>query len=234
MAFERIAALIDAPAGAAILDAGCGSGHQTERLARRGFNVTGIDFSETILQSARNYLRKKGTVATVCLHREDLLATSFSDATFNTVICWGVLMHIYEVELAIKEAARLIQPGGRFVISEGNMHSVQAMTFQLLRRILGRGDAVTERTEVGVEYWNKTESGKLLTRESDLPRLTKIVERHGFKLEHRIAGQFTEAYTRFSPGIFRSGIQCFNRFWFKYIGWARPAFGNILIFQRVD
>lgn len=232
-AFDRIAQLIGGIDGASILDAGCGSGRQSERLARRNFKVTAVDFSDSILAQAGKYLRERNCEDNVTLRREDLLDMSFPNQTFEHVLCWGVLMHIFDVEGAVFEISRVIQPGGKFVVSEGNMHSVQARTLELLRRLFRKGDAVKKSSEAGIEYWTETDSGKLLTREANVRGLTKIIERNGFKLKHRIAGQLTEAYTRFSARPIRKTIHAANRLWFQHVGYAPPAFGNILVFERL-
>src|SRR5256712_11848977 len=60
---EWIVGVAALEAGARILDAPCGVGRHSIELARRGFQVTGVDFSETELDRAR----KAGTEAGVPL-----------------------------------------------------------------------------------------------------------------------------------------------------------------------
>lgn len=233
LAFDRIVSLLSVPRESArFLDAGCGSGRHSERLARRGYRVTAVDFSDAILDKASQYLEAAGLEDHVNFQREDLLNLTFADAEFDCILCWGVLMHILEVENAVSEFARVLKPGGLLTISEGNMYSLQALSFQLLRRLSGRGDAEVKRTKLGTEYWTQTESGSLLTREADIPRLCDMICSNGFEQVHRIPGQFTEAYTRFSSLPMRKAIHWLNRIWFKQIRVPKGAFGNILIFRR--
>jgi hypothetical protein len=49
-----------------------------------------------------------------------------------------------------------------------------------------------------------------------------------------MAGQFTEAYTRVSFVAATRFIHGLNRFYFRWIRAPRPAFGNILVFQKDD
>src|SRR5258706_143370 len=52
-AFDEIARVLRPGPGARILDAGCGVGAHSARLARRGFDVQAIDFSANVLDQAR-------------------------------------------------------------------------------------------------------------------------------------------------------------------------------------
>lgn len=235
LAFDRIVELLNVSGDSVrFLDAGCGSGRHSERLARRGYRVTAVDFSEAILQKANDYLQASGLDDRVSFQREDLLNLSFPDAEFDCILCWGVLMHILDIETAVSEFARVLKPGGLLTISEGNMYSLQAVGFQMLRRLSGRGDAEVKRTKFGTEYWTQTESGSLLTREADVPKLSEMICSKGFEQVHRMPGQFTEAYTRFSSLPMRKAIHWLNRIWFQQIRSPKGAFGNILIFRRTD
>ncbi len=60
MAFDELARRLQAPADARILDAGCGSCAKSVLLARRGFRVMGMDFSNEALAMAPNTIRHYG------------------------------------------------------------------------------------------------------------------------------------------------------------------------------
>jgi len=112
------------------------------------------------------------------------------------------------------------------------MRSVQAVGFQWLRRLSGRGDAEVKRTKLGTEYWTEIKGETLLTRESDISNLSDMISSHSFELVHRLPGQFTEAYTRFNSLPIRKAIHWLNRIWFRYVRLSGGAFGNILLFRR--
>jgi 2-polyprenyl-3-methyl-5-hydroxy-6-metoxy-1,4-benzoquinol methylase len=231
-AFDFIIDVVKPAAGATFLDAGCGSCAHSVRLARRGFQVHAVDFSESALSMAREYARSKGLADRISLGRESLLQLSFADNSFDYVLCWGVLMHIPEVEQAVAELARVVRPGGSLVISEANCFSVEALSVRYLRRILGREKADVKVASAGVEYWKDKDGDALVTREANIDWLISELETRGLKLTARAAGQFSESYTRFSAPALKGVVHKLNKFWFEQIKSARPAFGNILVFKK--
>ena len=143
-------------------------------------------------------------------------------------------MHVPDVKRAVSELARVLRPGGTLILSEGNMHSAQAIALRMLRRAIGLGETELVRTEAGVEYWAQTPSGRVLTREANIPWLITRFRSHRMVLRRQIAGQFTEIYTRVSSPFLRKGIHGFNAFYFRYVKIPYIALGNILIFQKDD
>jgi ubiquinone/menaquinone biosynthesis C-methylase UbiE len=231
-AFDSLVSVLNPPAGATFLDAGCGSCNHSVRLARRGFNVHGVDFSETALDMAREKVSAEGLENRITLERQSLLELSFPEASFDYAVCWGVLMHVPQVDLAVSELARVIRPGGSLVISEANQSSLEARTFRSLRRLVRNQKAEIRNTPAGVEYWVDSPSGALVTREANISWLINRFDEHGLRLTKRFAGQFSESYTRLSNPRLKRLVHGFNNFWFRRMSWALPAFGNVLIFQK--
>src|SRR2546421_3712636 len=141
-AFDFIAGLLAPSPGATFLDVGCGSCAHSVRLARHGFNVHAVDFSESALRMAQEYIRSRGLEDRITLGRENLLELSFPDESFDYLLCWGVLMHIPEVGCAISELARVIRPGGSLIISEGNQSSFEARSEEHTSELQSRSDLV--------------------------------------------------------------------------------------------
>jgi hypothetical protein len=141
-------------------------------------------------------------------------------------------MHVPAVQVAVAELARILDSGGVLVISEANLRSLQATVFRWLRRLFGRRSTTQLRTPAGVEFWESTGTGKVMTRQSDIPWLVAECSRLGLELLERRAGQFTETYTMFSSKVLRRLIHAFNRFWFTRIRYPGPAFGNLLVFVK--
>jgi ubiquinone/menaquinone biosynthesis C-methylase UbiE len=234
LALEALVRTLQPPPDALILDAGCGPGFHAMRLARRGFRVVATDFSTSALEQAAANIAAHGLEARISLQRESLLELSFPDGHFLYVLCWGVLMHIPDVDRALAELARVLGPGGKLLVSESNCRSLQALLFRWLKRVLGREKAEVVRTPAGIESWVTRESGKLVTRETDVPWLIARAAAHGLKLQERRAGQFTEAYTRARSRLGKGLIHAFNCFWFRFIRRPGPAFGNLLIFEKAS
>jgi SAM-dependent methyltransferase len=108
-------AVLPAPRGLAV-DAGCGEGRWTRELRERGFDIVGVDRSEKLLAAARE-ADPEGRYAQGTL---DALPLGDGEASF--VLCVNVLPHVVELEPAIAELARVLQPGGVLLI--GTIHPV--------------------------------------------------------------------------------------------------------------
>lgn len=231
-AFDLIAAELAPPAGATFLDAGCGSCAHTVRLARRGFDVCAVDFSESALDMARDHLQATGLEERITLQREDLTHLSFADASFDYAVCWGVLMHVPDVSRAIAELSRVLRPGAKLVVSEGNKDSLEARARRGLMRLRGGEDADVHETSAGLERWNDSGGGRLVTRQADVDWLIASFEAHGLRLSKRVAGQFSESYTFLPVAPLKRVVHAFNNFWFRRVKSPGPAVANILIFEK--
>jgi SAM-dependent methyltransferase len=230
-AFAYIASQLDASERPHLLDAGCGICDYSLRMARHGFRITAVDFSPTVLEDARRNLEGREFADRITLGREDLLGLSFDDEQFDAILCWGVLMHIPDVDRATAELARVLRPGGRVALSEVNMRSLEASGIRLMKRLFGRAGSGMVRTEAGVERWASSDAGELLSRECDIGWLVRRMRELGLVLRTRRAGQFSESFVRV-PGPAKRMIHKWNQLWFDHVGSAGPALGNILIFEK--
>lgn len=215
-----------------ILDAGCGPGFHSVRLARRGFRVLGVDFSENVLQKAVEGFRNNHVEDRIHVQRASLLCLPFQPDAFDAVLCWGVLMHIPDLASALDELSRVTRKGGTLIISEANMRSLQSTALRIIKRLLHMERASVRETPAGIEYWTDTGQGRLLTRECRVKWLAYELEKRGFVLKRRRAGQLTEMYTRFRSPRIQGLIHACNRIWYSVITFPLPAFGNILLFKK--
>lgn len=236
LAFDYILRVLDAPRGSIILDAGCGTCAKSILLANRGFRCYAIDFSEAILRKASANIKERGLQTQITIQREDITSLSFQNETFNYILCWGVLMHIPDLEKAISELSRVLKPDGVLVISEGNLYSfesiVGSIAFPILRCLLHRERVAARHTKFGVEYWATTPAGPLLIRRTNIRRLIPALAERGLVVRKRVSGEFTELYTILPSQLLRNLVHVFNRFWFSYIKLAYPALGNIIILDK--
>jgi SAM-dependent methyltransferase len=110
---DRVAG--ERPGGKA-LDLGCGTGVVTVLLARRGLEVVGVDHSPEMLERGRRKLEAAGLDGT--LETGDVRALRFGDDEFDCVTIQGLLHHLEEVEPCLREATRVLRPGGFLYASE--------------------------------------------------------------------------------------------------------------------
>lgn len=115
-AYRRMADEIEAVAGGGhLLDWGCGYGHMSYLLRRRGFEVTGLTVpDENNLSESWNLLiRERELDVTVAT---DDAVLPFEDAAFDAVLSCGVLEHVPDQDGSLREIARVLRQGGRFFI----------------------------------------------------------------------------------------------------------------------
>jgi demethylmenaquinone methyltransferase/2-methoxy-6-polyprenyl-1,4-benzoquinol methylase len=98
--------------GDRVLDACCGTGDLAVEAERRGGRVVGLDFSEPMLERAR---RKSGAIEWV---RGDALALPFGEGEFDAVTVGFGVRNLSDLEGGLREAARVLRPGGRIAVLE--------------------------------------------------------------------------------------------------------------------
>lgn len=106
---DGVIAGLQLPAGARILDAGCGSGRNMVDLARRG-TVTGVELSDTSVSLAR--ARDVGEVVA-----GSLLEMPFADDSFDLAVTLDVIEHLDDDLAALGELRRVVVPGGWLLVT---------------------------------------------------------------------------------------------------------------------
>ena len=94
----------------AILDVACGAGLLANPLAGQGHAVTGIDLSPDSLRVARAH----DPTRSVTYLQMDARSLAFPDARFDVVCMMDFLEHVEARDEVIREAARVLKPGGWF------------------------------------------------------------------------------------------------------------------------
>ncbi len=102
--------LVPAP-GKRTLDFGCGEGRLSRDLKALGHDVVGVDASPTMLAAAREADPEIKT------HLADVAALPFADDAFDCAIAFMSLQDVQDLAGALREAARVLERGGRFCMA---------------------------------------------------------------------------------------------------------------------
>jgi SAM-dependent methyltransferase len=100
-----------------LLDFGCGGGSYLQRMNRQGWRVTGIDISPRAVQRVRTQLGLEALVGS--LPHPELRPESF-----DVITMWHSLEHVHEPLDVLREAQRLLAPGGRLLVAVPNIDSL--------------------------------------------------------------------------------------------------------------
>ena len=117
-AWDRLLDLV-LPARRAVdaLDAGCGTGFLSLELAARGHRVTAVDFAPAMLAEARRKAAERG--ASIRFEEADAEQLPFASGSFDLASSRHLLWTLPHPEAAIDEWIRVLRPGGRLVIVDG-------------------------------------------------------------------------------------------------------------------
>ncbi|AKJ67748.1 hypothetical protein PATSB16_15510 [Pandoraea thiooxydans] len=116
-ATQELAAALALPAGAAVLDVGCGLGGAARFLAANfDVHVTGIDLCEPFIEIAEQLSVRAGLDERVAFERADALDLPFDDAQFDAAWTQHVAMNISDRAGLYGEIRRVLKPGGALAI----------------------------------------------------------------------------------------------------------------------
>jgi ubiquinone/menaquinone biosynthesis C-methylase UbiE len=98
------------PPGRRTLDLGCGEGRVARDLTARGHSIVGVDASPTLLRHAQEADPDGSYVAA------DAASLPFEDGSFDLVVAYNSLMDVDDLPGSVREAARVLEPGGSLCI----------------------------------------------------------------------------------------------------------------------
>jgi ubiquinone/menaquinone biosynthesis C-methylase UbiE len=124
-AWNRVLDLVTAGRGELdALDVGCGTGFLALELAARGHQAVGVDFAIAMLVEARRKARELG--AGVRFEEADAEQLPYPPASFDLVVSRHLLWTLPHPDAAIDEWIRVLRPGGRLVVVDGQFAAAGA------------------------------------------------------------------------------------------------------------
>jgi len=171
---EIVLSMLEAEQGL-ILDIGCAAGAEVEALRARGFRIVGIDYSAEMLRFAQ---KRSSALDGVHFCRADAESLPFASASFDHVVCLGVLEYLSTYQHCLEEIHRVVRPGGLTIISVPTRISLDRISHEVcnltavplwrgMKRLMGKWSSgqPIER------HWNRC-----------IPwRIPKLLRQHGFR-----------------------------------------------------
>ena len=177
------------PAGAVVLDAGCGSGRIFRYELATGCRVVGVDIGDELRDNPNVGDRLRG----------DLERLPFAAASFDAVLASHVMEHLPRPERALSEVTRVLKPGGRFLLLTPNrFHYVPLVAGLLPQRLhvaINRRRGVEERDVFPTLY-----------RANTAGKLRRLLEGAGLTVERLDRFETEPEYLAFHPLSYALGV----------------------------
>ncbi len=126
MRYDLVAAAANraCPDGGVVLDLGCGSAMVADRMAGRSASYVGADYGGHHISYAKAKHDAEEKRLLTVFARGDAETLPFADGAFDVVVMSEVIEHLMRPERAVWEVARVLKPGGVFVMTTNNASEV--------------------------------------------------------------------------------------------------------------
>lgn len=108
-----------------IVDLGCGTGELLLELLDTAQTVIGVDATPKMLEQARKRMNSHGS--SIDLRLGELEHLPLKDQEADSAVINMVLHHLPTPALGIREASRILRPGGRFIIADFAKHNLESV-----------------------------------------------------------------------------------------------------------
>jgi ubiquinone/menaquinone biosynthesis C-methylase UbiE/DNA-binding transcriptional ArsR family regulator len=146
-----------------LLDLGTGTGRMLQLLGARATRAVGLDASHAMLSVARANLERAGLTRAE-LRQGDVYAPPFPRGSFDLIIVHQVLHYLDDPRRALREAVRLLAPGGRILVIDFAPHNLEFLRASQAHRRLGFTH------EQMAEWLGEADLDNVLTREIASPK----------------------------------------------------------------
>jgi SAM-dependent methyltransferase len=153
-----------------VLDIGCGTGVSLAGLARivaPTGSVTGLDHAPALLDEAKQHVNEDGVGAMVRFDVGDAHALPYVDASFDAAHISRVLIHLTDPALALREACRVVRPGGWIVAIEPDFDGLRVdhADPEAVRLLVAGHSATIHQPAMGLELFRRLDDAGLVERE---------------------------------------------------------------------
>ncbi len=149
------------PASWTVADLGCGTGTFTAEVARSGARVVGVDQSAAMLKVARRATRGLPNVE---LHQASLEAVPLPDRSCDAALLLLVLSYVAAIEPVLREAHRVLAPGGKLVVVDAGPHADESFRRRLGQARPGLDPRALVETLGALGFEGATADGPIATR----------------------------------------------------------------------
>ncbi|KAF0647939.1 MULTISPECIES: class I SAM-dependent methyltransferase [Streptomyces] len=165
--------LLSFPAGARVLDLCCGPGVFTVPLARRGFDVTGVDLSPAMLERARKRTADAGAEVTyVRADARAYEAPGSFDVVLNMFTSFGYFEDPADNARVLRTMYTALRPGGTLVLDLAGKELLAGRVTP--PKVVRRGDDVLVQTDTVLDDWARLRSDWVLVRGGRVTRATLV------------------------------------------------------------
>ena len=218
--------------GATVLDAGCGPGVHSIRVAKAGHHVCAIDISNMMLSHARQRAEVENVTDKIEFHQKDLTKLDFPDSSFRYVFSWGVIIHIPDAEKALDELARVVEPGGKLALYITNKTALDHKIESLMRFMLRKPLTGLQHLPLGDGVWYNMNDQKLWVWRFETKAVADYLITRGLTLKHRHIGELSEIQRRLR-GVPRRLLLRLNNLAYRLSVPKHLATTQLLIFEKM-
>jgi len=105
--------------GKSVLDLGCGGGLLTEAMVDKGARVTGLDASNSIIETAKLHQCQSVKEINYIVSTAEQYAQD-NQETFDVITCMELVEHVPDAQLLISSCEKILKPGGHLILSTIN------------------------------------------------------------------------------------------------------------------
>jgi len=122
-------------AGKRVLEVGVGPGKLLLQMAKKGYNVSGIEILPNMATEARRLMKYSGYPVDIRL--ESVHNMSFKNEEFDCIVMTFVISEIQDIDSAIKEMKRVLKKGGKIIAVSATMPQDNNLVARIILKLIG-------------------------------------------------------------------------------------------------